>query len=92
MVALFYTLITIMASMTALIAIAFVYTIVITYRQSKTFINNLKVGDETNYGKVSYLDGDYVIISREPLRIHRSEIQPKDFKASKYLFIGRLKP
>ena len=72
--------------------IAFVYSLVIVYKQSKVFINNLKVGDETNFGKVTDLKNDYVIINQDPLQIYRSNIQPKEFKANKFLFmLGTIK-
>ncbi len=63
------------------------YTFVTMYNQTKIFINNLKVGDETEFGKISELDGDYVIIKRQPLKIHRSDIRPTKFKANKLFFM-----
>lgn len=77
----------VMSAMIIYMLVAMIYTFVITYNQTKEFINNLHVGDETDIGRISELDGDYVIIRREPLRIHRSDIRPVNFRANKLLFL-----
>lgn len=64
-----------------------IYSMIITYKQSKKFINELKIGDESNFGTISGIEGDEVIINREPLRIKRNIIQPQYFKAKRFFFM-----
>jgi hypothetical protein len=67
--------------------VSFVYTMVVTVRQQKKFISNLRIGDETNYGEINQIEGDYVVINRTPLKLHRSQIMPKEIKGNKFLLL-----
>ncbi len=82
-----YGALSIMVSIVGYYLVCFIYSCVVVYKQSEVFINQLKVGDDTNFGEISGLEGEYVIINRKPLVIHRSDIQPKEFKANKFLFL-----
>ncbi len=82
-----WVLIALISMMGAFMVISFIYSFVTMYRQDKQLINNLKVGDETCYGKVSGIDGEVVIINREPLRIPKYNIRPKEYKVNKILFM-----
>ena len=82
-----WILLFIMTAFMLYVFISFVYSVIINIKQGSKFRKNLHIGDETNFGEISDLDGDYVIINRNPLRIHKNMIEPKEFKANKFLYM-----
>ena len=64
--------------------ISMVYTFRVMYKQSKEFINSLKVGDKTNVGEVIEINGEDVTVKAT---YDIRDIRPEKFKCNNVLFM-----
>lgn len=64
------------------IVFSFAYSVRTALKQDKEFRANLKVGDVSNFGVVSEINGDNVIIKRDPLILDKDRLCPQKYKAN----------
>lgn len=74
-----------------LIAFSFAYSARIVLKQDKKFRDELKIGDVSNFGVVSEINGDDVIIKKDPLILKKNQLCPKKYKAGWFFLFNNTK-
>jgi hypothetical protein len=75
----------------AFIVFSFAYSVRTALKQDREFRDNLKVGDVSNFGVVSEINGEDVIIKRDPLLLKKNQLCPKKYQASWFFMFNNTK-
>lgn len=75
----------------AFIVFSFAYSARTALKQDREFRDNLKVGDVSNFGVVSEINGENVVIKRPPLLVKKNQLCPKKYKATWFFMFNDTK-